>query len=322
MKWVKTFFCVFILLTMLLSDSLASTSENYVSKKSTVSAAGFAASSENYVLQGTLGQETPIGSSSSESYDLSAGFYRWWQEILLLIGDLDGDYDVDWDDLAIFVPHWLEGLCEQTNWCEGADIDQSTTVNFADFAKLAENWLEGVEEYEYECFYDIGLDSEPGWSSEGEWAFGEPAGEGGVSYGNPDPDSGYTGTNVYGVNLNGDYSTAVGGPYCLTAGPFGCRGYSNIHIEFARWLNTDIPPYVVTKIEASNNGTNWSVIWEHTGTTAIADDDWQIVEYDISNVADNQDTVYIRWSYQILDDRAYPYSGWNIDDIQLWGIQL
>jgi len=79
---------------------------------------------------------------------------------------------------------------------------------------------------------------------------------------------------------------------------------------------------IVRKVRASNNGTSWSVVWEHKGTTAITDEDWQIVEYDISSIADNQDTVYIRWSYQILDDRAYPYSGWNIDDIQLWGIQL
>ena len=48
----------------------------------------------------------------------------------------------------------------------------------------------------------------------------------------------------------------------------------------------------------------------------ITDSDWQQVEYDISNVADNQPTVYIRWSYQILP-AANPYSGWNIDDIQL-----
>lgn len=320
MKPIKALFCVFFLVSILLSDGLASTSDNYVLKKSTVSAVSFEASSENYVLRGTLGQEAPAGSSSSESYYLSAGFYQKLQEMLSRIGDLDGDDDVDIDDLKLFISYWLEGSCETTDWCQGADFDRSNMVNLADFAELAKYWLEGVQEYN--CFYDINLDSDAGWTVEGEWAFGEPAGEGGVSYGNPDPSTGYTGTNVYGVNLSGDYSILVGGPYCLTAGPFGCRGYSDIHLKFARWLNTDIPPYVISKIEASNNGTTWNVVWEHTGSTAIADEDWQIVEYDISTIADNQDTVYIRWSYQILDDRAYPYSGWNIDDIQLWGTQL
>jgi len=39
----------------------------------------------------------------------------------------------------------------------------------------------------------------------------------------------------------------------------------------------------------------------------------------VSGTADNEATVYFRWSYEILDDRAYPYSGWNIDDIELLG---
>lgn len=320
MKCAKTLFCVVIVLTMLLSHSRASTSENYVLERSSLSGVGFEASSENYLLRGTLGQEAPVGSSSSESYDLWAGFYRYFQEILLLLGDLDGDDDVDLNDLSIFVSKWCESSCDTKDWCEGADLDQSTTVNFADYAKLAENCLEGVEQYI--CLYDVSLDSDPGWPTEGEWAFGAPAGEGGVSYGNPDPDSGCTGNKVYGVNLNGDYSTAVGGPYYLTAGPFDCGGYSNVNLKFARWLNTDAPTYVESKIEASNNGTSWSDVWEHTGGAAIADENWQTLEYDISSIADNQDTVYIRCSYQILDDRAYPYSGWNIDDIQLWGTQL
>jgi hypothetical protein len=40
-----------------------------------------------------------------------------------------------------------------------------------------------------------------------EWDFGQPAGQGNTWWGhNPDPTSGATGANVFGVNLNGDYS--------------------------------------------------------------------------------------------------------------------
>ncbi|MHC4619906.1 MAG: hypothetical protein ACYTEQ_19340 [Planctomycetota bacterium] len=28
-----------------------------------------------------------------------------------------------------------------------------------------------------------------------------------------------------------------------------------------------------------------------------------------------QPTIYVRWSYAVIQERAYPYSGWNIDDI-------
>lgn len=88
-------------------------------------------------------------------------------------------------------------------------------------------------------------------------------------------------------------------------------------LRFARWLNTDEPGYVASRIEVSNDGANWHTLWENTA--AITDSNWQVVEYDVSGTADNEATVYFRWSYEILDDRAYPYSGWNIDDIELLG---
>ncbi|MFN7141568.1 MAG: M36 family metallopeptidase, partial [Limisphaerales bacterium] len=55
--------------------------------------------------------------------------------------------------------------------------------------------------------YFFSLDTDPGWARQGEWAFGKPAGLGG------DPLNGATGSNVFGINLNGNYSTSVGGPF-------------------------------------------------------------------------------------------------------------
>ena len=46
------------------------------------------------------------------------------------------------------------------------------------------------------------FDTDPGWTTEGEWEFGLPLGGGSH---NDDPISGYTGNNVYGYNLAGDY---------------------------------------------------------------------------------------------------------------------
>ena len=194
-------------------------------------------------------------------------------------GDLNGDYKVDYDDVTIMAAHWIE---------KG-----------------------------YVRFYSYTLDTSPNWTTQGQWVFGHPTGSGGTENSNPDPNSGYTGSNVYGVNLSGDYTIAVGGPYYLTAGPFNCRQFYNIKLKFARWLNTDEPNYVACKIEDSNDGTNWNTLWENTG--AVTDSSWQVVEYDVSATADNEATVYFRWSYQIISDRAYPYSGWNIDDIEILG---
>lgn len=229
--------------------------------------------------------------------------------------DLNDDGKIDSSDFSLFSLHWLD-VCFEPERCEGSDFDASSVVDSNDLTKLVNHWLA----LKYDVLYHFNLNSDPGWTTGGEWAFGQPTGNGGTSNGNPDPSSGYTGNNVYGVNLNGDYIVAPGGPYYLTAGPSDCSGYSYVNLKFARWLNTDEPDYVGSKIEVSNNGTTWQTVWEHTGNQPITDSNWQIIEHDISAVADNQPTVYIRLSYEIISDEAYAYSGWNIDDIQLWGV--
>jgi len=165
-------------------------------------------------------------------------------------------------------------------------------------------------------FLRFDLDNDPGWAVEGDWQFGRPLGAGGAN-GNPDPNSGYTGTNVYGVNLAGDYRVAVGGPYHLMAGPFDCSGYQQVSLRFARWLNSDFYPYVANTLEVSNDGQKWQIIWQSQDDQKLADSKWQVVNYDISAIADGQPAVYVLWSYEIASDRAFEYSGWNIDDIEL-----
>ena len=161
------------------------------------------------------------------------------------------------------------------------------------------------------------LDANPGWPVSGQWAFGQPTGQGGASHGYPDPASGHTGVNVLGVNLNGDYSTTVGGPYYVTLGPVDLRGVADVELKFERWLNTDYQPYAAAKVEVSTTGTSWQQLWQNGSGTALTDSSWQAVALP-AGVADNQRTVWFRWSYQTFN-QAYPYSGWNIDDIEIWG---
>ena len=166
--------------------------------------------------------------------------------------------------------------------------------------------------------YSFSLDSDPGWARQGEWAFGQPTGQGGSAHGNPDPTSGATGLNVFGVNLNGDYSTSVGSPYYLTTGPLNFTGCTGVVLQFERWLNSDYPPYVYETIAVSCDNTNWTLIFENA-SGAITDSSWNKVQYNLSPFADNRPAVYVRWGYQVADSRAFAYSGWNIDDIAFLG---
>ena len=225
--------------------------------------------------------------------------------------DADKNGLVDFTDLDFLVNNWLNS-CGESEWCDGCDLYQSGSIDFADFAVFAGQWLNYTIK-----LYEFDFDDDPSWTIEGQWQFGQPTGDGGVSYGNPDPNSGNTGTNVYGVNLSGDYSTDVGGPYYLTSEVFDMKGLHDVRLGFARWLNTDESAYIKSTVEVSMDRTSWTEVWNDTTSEAKTDHNWKILEYDISSVADDQETVYIRWGYEVLE-RAYPYSGWNIDDIKIW----
>jgi hypothetical protein len=163
--------------------------------------------------------------------------------------------------------------------------------------------------------YDLPLDADPGWTTEGLWAFGRPTGGGG-EYGCPDPASGHTGLNVYGYNLNGDYENSMPERH-LTSTPFDCSHVSRVRLAFWRWLGVEQPTYDHARVRVSNNGTSWTTVWENT--SQIADGMWVYQELDISSVADHQPSVYLRWTMGPTDS-SWRFCGWNIDDIQIIGV--
>lgn len=171
-----------------------------------------------------------------------------------------------------------------------------------------------------EEFLAMDLQHDPGWETEGQWQFGRPTGAGGAEQGYSDPSSGYTGDNVYGVNLNGDYSIDNHKAHYLTAGPFDCSQYREIKLQFASWLNTDRAGLVRTTLEMSTDGEVWQTLWAYADQDhTLEADDWQVMQYDISPMADLQTQVYLRWGYQVMQDDAWAMSGWNIDDVKLIG---
>jgi hypothetical protein len=68
--------------------------------------------------------------------------------IVPLAGDLDGDWDVDMQDFAMFAEQWGQVNCSEGNgWCGGADLAPETpdgTVNVEDLEVMAGNWLSAL----------------------------------------------------------------------------------------------------------------------------------------------------------------------------------
>lgn len=163
--------------------------------------------------------------------------------------------------------------------------------------------------------YSWNMDTNPGWTKQGLWAWGPPTGDGG-DHGGPDPVSGYTGTNVYGYNLSGDYENNLPETH-LTSTAINCEGLSNVSLNFRRWLGVENYLYDHAYVRVSNNGTTWTTFWRNTAE--VADSSWALQDFDISSVADGQSTVYLRWTMGTTDD-MWQYCGWNIDDVEIWGV--
>ena len=160
--------------------------------------------------------------------------------------------------------------------------------------------------------YEWPFNSDPGWTTEGDWAFGHPLGLGG-EHGSPDPTGGYTGENVYGYNLAGDYPNNLAEKH-LTSTPIDCSDFYGIHLKFRRWLGVEGPDFDHAYVRVSNDGTNWTTVWANTQEMTAGS--WQAADLDISAIASNQEHVYLRWTMGTTDV-GWQYCGWNIDDVQL-----
>jgi len=164
--------------------------------------------------------------------------------------------------------------------------------------------------------YRFPLDTNPGWTTTGLWAYGVPTGGGGTAHGNHDPTSGHTGTNVYGYNLSGDYENSLA-ERDLTTTVIDCSELSSVTLKFWRWLDVEQPAYDHAYVRVSNDGTNFTTVWQNS--SEVTDGAWSLQTFDISAVADGQATVYIRWTMGTTDS-SWQYCGWNIDDIEIWGV--
>jgi hypothetical protein len=158
--------------------------------------------------------------------------------------------------------------------------------------------------------YEFDMESNPGWTAQGQWAWGIPQGQIG------DPTAGYSGSNVYGYNLAGRYANNLPATY-LTTSALDLSQVTGVQLQFRRWLRVEDSSFDHAAIEISNNGVNWSTVWNHT-TGNLFESAWSLQTYDLSAVADEHAQVYVRWNMGPTDSSGN-FGGWNIDDVLILG---
>ena len=124
---------------------------------------------------------------------------------------------------------------------------------------------------------------------------------------------GTTAVNGYMIYDSDSANTSVGGENADLISPsINCSSHPNVHLSFNEYL---IHYNDTATLLVSNNGINWTQFHNssaglaaQTGTTNP-----HTVDVDISSVAANQSTVYIRFNY-----RADFSFFWMIDDVHLY----
>ncbi len=158
-------------------------------------------------------------------------------------------------------------------------------------------------------------DTDPGWSFETGWAWGQPQGTGG------DPSGGYTGDNVIGYNLAGQYTNNINDRRHATSPDISTLGYADLTFTFRRWLGIENNQWDFAGIEYSTDGGGqWTSLWSNPSTT-INESSWSEQTYALPASADNIQNLRLRF-YLGTTDGSVTYSGWNIDDLSLLGAPL
>ena len=155
--------------------------------------------------------------------------------------------------------------------------------------------------------YLANMDANPGWTLESQWQFGPPLYAAGTG-----PTSGFTGSNILGFNLSGDYPSRLATAYATTT-PINCSGSSALTLRFRRWLR--LKSGDTASIQVSTNGTSWTDVW--TTSSSVSDSSWNEVQYALPGWAAGSQTVRLRWG--LASNPSQTDIGWNIDDVQILG---
>jgi hypothetical protein len=172
--------------------------------------------------------------------------------------------------------------------------NQSMTINKGQAATIVGNFY--IHTVSLPFLDDFSTDK--GWSGyePDGWERG-PAVAGSGENGNPDPVTDYSASSdnyILGFAIGGDSPNDLT-EESIVPPPIDCAGQDSVFLKFWRYVNVQNNNYDQAKIYVSNDGTNWTQLWEKPMFDST-DNHWTQVFFDISSVAANQGSVYIKFT--------------------------
>ncbi|MEM7393336.1 MAG: Calx-beta domain-containing protein, partial [Verrucomicrobiota bacterium] len=152
------------------------------------------------------------------------------------------------------------------------------------------------------------MDTDPGFTMDGGWAYGVPLGNAG------DPSSGNSGANVLGYNLAGEYPDNMPEEYA-TSPVIDLTGFANLQLSFYRWLGVESSSFDHARLQWSTNGTAWNLIWENAASS-MDESSWSFQSYTLPAAVNGSPSFQFRFEMGTTDG-SVTFQGWNIDDLKL-----
>ena len=186
-------------------------------------------------------------------------------------------------------------------------------------ANATETLLMDVD-HDVQAFFDLGtvlyfedFAVDPGWTLDPGWEWGAATASVGCGGTTQDPAFDTTSEgNILGYEIGGCYTNSMTATVYATSPVLDFTGYIDVTLGFDRWLGVESATYDHASIEVYD-GTTWNMVWNHTGAS-LADSAWNTQIYDISQYADNNANVQIRFGMGPTDS-SVAYCGWNIDGL-------
>lgn len=226
-------------------------------------------------------------------------------------------------------------------WADGDDSEKSFTIPILRDRRFGENKTVNLTLYNISGSATLGnpstailtiidndrnptiffddFSSDKGWNGleAGGWER-KPASSGGGENGNPDPDKDYSSSDdnyILGFKVGGDYPSNLN-EKSIVSPSINCTGRDRVFLKFRRWLNIEGHGSDYARIYVSNDGFNWGEpIWENPPVD-LTDNQWVPFVIDISDIAADQGTVYIKFTMGPTNSLR-SFSGWNIDDFEI-----
>jgi hypothetical protein len=156
------------------------------------------------------------------------------------------------------------------------------------------------------AIYLANMDTDPGWTLAGQWAYGPP------NYSGSGPAAGHTGSKIIGYNLAGNYPNNLATTYATTP-PINAGNATSLTLRFRRWLGLSSRDTAL--VQVSTNGTAWTTLW--TAPRTVGDTSWQEVQYALPTWTAGSRTLQIRWG--LGSGSSGNSIGWNLDDVEILG---